>query len=74
MSAIKVPKSMDAEEVAWSFRHGVVGGMRMRGRVIPNQGHGYVIAPIPMLRLADRVRVEWMRRHPKELLAVTPHD
>jgi hypothetical protein len=64
MSDVKVPKSMTPEAVVFAYRHGVVQGMRMRGWVIPRQGHGYVIAPSNVLRLADRVRREWMRRHP----------
>ena len=69
MSGVQVPKSMDGKSVVWAFRHGVVEGMRTRGRVIPRQGHGYVIAQTNVLRLADRVRIEWTRRHQKP---VTP--
>ena len=68
MADIRVPKSMSVEAVIWAFRYGVVQGMRSRGRVIPRQGLGYVIAPRNVLMLAGRIRVEWMRRHP----AVTP--
>ena len=66
MSNVKVPKYMasDPDAVVWAFRYGVVQGMRSRGRVIPKQGLGYVIAPSNLVRLADRVRMEWMRRHP----------
>jgi len=63
--SISVPKTFDAEQVSWSYRHGVIAGMRARGRGLPNQGHAYVIAPSNMLRLADRVQREYMRRHPK---------
>lgn len=66
MSDMRVPKSMYGNHVVWAYRHGVVQAMRMRGRVIPKQGHAYVIAPRNVLRLADRVRIEWLRRHPAE--------
>lgn len=65
MSAVLVPKSMTADEVAWSYRHGVISAMRSRGRALPGHGHAYVIAPSNMLRLADRVRREYLRRHPR---------
>jgi hypothetical protein len=71
MSIVRVPKYMasDPEAVVWAYRYGVVQGMRSRGRVLPRQGGGYVIAPSTLLRLADRVRVEWMRRHPASILS-----
>jgi hypothetical protein len=65
--ALRIPRWMEANEVTWAFRHGVVQGMRARGRVIPRQGHGFVQADSRTLKLADRIRREWMRRHPEEV-------
>jgi len=64
VSAVLVPKTMTAEEVAWSYRHGVISAMRFRGRLLPRHGHAHVMAPSQMLRLADCVRREYIRRHP----------
>lgn len=64
MADVRVPKSMGEEAAVWAFRHGIIGGMRARGRLLPKAGHAYVAAPRNVLRLADRVRIEWMRRHP----------
>jgi len=68
MSGLRVPKKMLPIAVVWAFRHGVVQGMRMRGRVLPRQEHGYVIVHRSTLLLADRVRIAWLARHPQ------PHD
>lgn len=68
MSGVLVPKVLAKypEEIAWAYRHGVAVAMMSRGIIGPirRAGGAAVIAPTTLLRLADRVRREWLRRHP----------
>lgn len=66
MSDVKVPKSMPAEHVVWAFRYGVATALMSRNVYGPirRMGGAYVQAPVSAMRLADRVRREWVRRHP----------
>ena len=67
-SGVLVPKALAGypEEVAWAYRRGVAQAMMSRGIYGPirRAGGAYVIAPTRLLRLADRVAREWLRRHP----------
>lgn len=67
MADVRVPKSMPIDHVIWAFRHGVLIGMMHRGIYGPvrRHGHAFVSAPRNVLQLADRVRREWERRHPR---------
>jgi hypothetical protein len=64
MSELRVPKNMLAEEVIWAFRHGVSQAIWMRERRIVPSFEGYTNHYRNVMALADRVRMEWMRRHP----------
>lgn len=67
--ALRVPKSMRPEEVVWAFRYGVAWGryhFDQDGGPIRRHGLGYVAGPRSVLRLADRVSREYIRRHREE--------
>lgn len=65
MSDVRVPKSMPTDLVLFAFRYGVLSAMRAR-RIYPrNQMGAYQQAPRNAFMLANRVRREWLRRHPE---------
>ncbi len=67
MADLRVPKSMPAESVAWAFRYGVATALMGRKVYGPirRMGGAYQAAPRAVFQLADRVRREWLRRHPE---------
>jgi hypothetical protein len=77
-SGVLVPKTLAKypEDVAWAYRHGVVTAMMSRGIYGPirRAGGAAVIAPTMLLRLADRVRREWLRRHPVSASSVPTEE
>jgi hypothetical protein len=68
---LRYPKGLTSEEFAWALRRGVALAMMSRGRTEPirRAGGASVIASRTLLRLADQVRREWLRRHPRHLAA-----
>jgi hypothetical protein len=50
--------------LVWAYRHGVTTAIWMRTRRVLPSFQAYVQADSRLLKFADRVRIEWMRRHP----------
>lgn len=65
--SVPVPKWLQDDPIAHAqyLRHGVTHAIAMRtGRIVPSY-RGYVHGSSAGFRYADRVRMAWMRRHPK---------
>lgn len=73
MTTPKPPKWLIAEpdRLAWAYRHGVTQAIWMRTRRVLPSFQAYVQADSRLLKFADRVRIEWMRRHPHSPISET---
>lgn len=66
MSAPTPPKWLQADPAALvrAYRYGVTDAIWMRERRVLPSFRAYKNDDRGVLRFADRVRIEWMRRHP----------
>jgi len=66
MSTPTPPKWLqaDPEALARAYRYGITDAIWMRQRRVLPSFQAYKVDDSRLLRFADRVRIEWMRRHP----------
>lgn len=67
LETVPVPKWLRDDPIAHAqyLRHGIAQAIYFRtGRVLPSY-HAYVQGARAGFRYADRVRMVWLRRHPK---------